>query len=80
MFPYSTTQVLQLYYAVCKRGASRVRFIFRRGLYMEPPFEMSSQIKLRAALWRAVNNGDTEIVRLLLEAGVSPEIQDIGEE
>ncbi|KAJ5174608.1 uncharacterized protein N7482_000485 [Penicillium canariense] len=74
LFPGSGASILSLYPAICQRQVSLVEEIMNSGIDTSSP-DRNLQMKLRTCLWHAVQNGDTGIVRLLLNAGVSPETQ-----
>jgi ankyrin repeat protein len=78
LFPGSVAPMLLIYPAVCKREISLVRELLSSKIDTSST-DYFGQRRLRISLWKAVENGDTEMVQLLLDAGVPPEAQGYGE-
>lgn len=73
LIPGSIAPILVLHPAVCNRQISLVRELLSSKIDTSST-NYSDQKKLRISLWKAVENGDTEMVQFLLDAGVSPEV------
>jgi ankyrin repeat protein len=77
LFPGSVAPILFLYPAVCNRQISLVRELLSSKIDTSST-DYSDQKKLLNSLLKAVEIGETEIVQLLLDAGVSPEVYRYG--
>lgn len=78
LFPGSVAPILVLYPAVCNREISLVQELLRSSIDNSSANYSNQKRIYASSLWRAVEDGDTEMVQILLDAGISPEAQRFG--